>query len=157
MAVAKEVMRRQASDNPYFHRDFHATLNQGLIYIQEKYGPEAVREYLRRLGRTFYSPLSESLRRGGLGALRLYLEKVYSEENAEYEIRSDDNDLEMKIAFCPAVSHIRKLGFTVSDMFRETTNTLFEAVCEETPFDFRLEEYDPETGKSRFRFFRRPT
>jgi hypothetical protein len=155
--MSREVMRRQASDNPYFHRDFHATLNQGLIYLREKFGPAAVRDYLRQLGRTFYSPLSESLRRGGLGAVRQYLEKIYSEENAEYEIQSDENVLEMKIESCPAVTHIRKLGFPVSDMFRETTRTLFEAICEDTPFDFRLEEYEPETGKSRFRFFRRPT
>lgn len=154
--MAREVMRRQASDNPYFHRDFHATLNQGLIYLQEKFGPAAVGDYLRQLARTFYSPLSESLRRGDLNVIRKYLEKVYSEENADYEIRSGENDLEMAIARCPAVTHIRKLGFTVSDMFRETTKTLFEAICEDTPFDFRLEEYEPETGKSRFRFFRRP-
>jgi hypothetical protein len=154
--VTREVMRRRASDNPYFHRDFHATLNQGLIYLQEKYGPGAVRDYLRRLGRTFYSPLSESLRREGLGALRRYLDKAYCEENGGYEIRSDENDLEMKIAYCPAVTHIRKLGYPISDMFHETTKTLFEAVCEETPFDFRLEEYDPETGRSRLHFFRRP-
>jgi hypothetical protein len=155
--MAREVMSRQASDNPYFHRDFHVTLNQGLIYLQKRYGPAAVRDYLRQLGRTFYSPLSESLRRGGLGAIRQYLEKVYSEENAEYEIRSGENDLEMKIARCPAVSYIRKSGFRVSDLFRETTETLFEAICEDTPFGFRMEEYEPETGKSRFRFFRRPT
>jgi len=154
--MAREVMRRQASDNPYFHRDFHATLNQGLIYLQERFGPAAVRDYLRQLGRTFYSPLNESLRRGGLEAIRQYLEKVYSEENAEYEIQSNENDLEMKIARCPAVSHIRKSGFTVSDMFCETTKTIFETICEDTPFDFLLEEYEPETGKSRFRFFRRP-
>ena len=73
--MAREVMRRRASDNPYFHRDFHVTLNQGLIYLQERFGPAAVRDYLRQLGRTFYSPLSESLRRGGLGAIRQYLER----------------------------------------------------------------------------------
>jgi hypothetical protein len=155
MSMGKEVMRRRAADNSYFHRDFHATMNQGLIYLQEKYGISGVRDYLRQLGRSFYSPLSESLRRDGLGAVRRYLEKVYSEENAEYEIDSSEDHLEMKIALCPAVAHIRKLGFPVSDLFFETTKSLYDAICEGTPFDFRLEEYDPGTGKSRFRFFRR--
>ena len=41
--MAKEVMRRQASDNPYLHRDFHGALSAGIEYLDRHYGEDAVR------------------------------------------------------------------------------------------------------------------
>jgi hypothetical protein len=46
--MPKEVMRRKASDNDYLHRDFHLTLNMGIEYLREKFGDEAVGEYLEQ-------------------------------------------------------------------------------------------------------------
>ena len=45
--MAKRIMQRAASDNVYRHPDFHGALSTGIEYLDAKYGPEAVREYLR--------------------------------------------------------------------------------------------------------------
>ena len=63
--MPKEVMRRNAKDNKYLHKDFHGALSVGLDYVKNNYGEEAVREYLRQFAEAFYSPLKEDLIRRG--------------------------------------------------------------------------------------------
>ncbi len=45
--MARQVMRREASDNEYLHRDFHGALSAAIEYLDRRYGEEAVRSYLR--------------------------------------------------------------------------------------------------------------
>ncbi len=148
-------MRRRAGDNVYLHKDFHGALNQALIYVEEHFGADALREYLYEFARAFYAPLTSRLREDGLAALRQYLEGVYALEGAECRIEESSDELILHIPRCPAVSHIRKMGLTPTPHFRETTRTVNEAICEGTPFKAELLEYDPETGRSVQRFSRR--
>ncbi len=148
-------MRRRAADNVYLHKDFHGALNQALIYVGEHFGAEAVREYLYQFARAFYAPLTSRLREEGLAALREYFEGVYALEGAECRIEASSDELILRIQSCPAVSHIRKMGLVLSPHFREATRTVNTAICEGTPFEADLLEYDPETGRSVQRFSRR--
>ena len=45
--MAKEIMRRTASDNEYLHKDFHASMNIGLEFLRKNYGKEGVIDYLK--------------------------------------------------------------------------------------------------------------
>lgn len=38
--MPKEIMRRQASDNIYLHKDFHIALNYGIEYLFQHYGED---------------------------------------------------------------------------------------------------------------------
>ena len=49
-------MRRTASDNVYLHKDFHGALSAGIEYLHQRYGEDAVREYLRRFTLAFHAP-----------------------------------------------------------------------------------------------------
>ena len=51
--MPKEIMRRKAADNDYLHRDFHGALSEGLNYLEERFGPESVKEYLHRFTRDY--------------------------------------------------------------------------------------------------------
>ena len=44
--MAKQVMRRNAADNEYLHKDFHGALSAGLEYLHDQYGEAAVREHV---------------------------------------------------------------------------------------------------------------
>lgn len=61
----------------------------------------------------------------------------------------------LKVKACPAVMHMRENGYPVARLFHETTKTVNEALCEGTPFEAELAEYDEETGRSVQRFYRR--
>lgn len=57
-----KTMDRRASDNKYLHRDFHVSCDIGLNYIAEKYGKEAVKEYIYQFVDNYHSILSEKLK-----------------------------------------------------------------------------------------------
>lgn len=153
--MAGEVMRRRASDNEYLHKDFHGALSVGLDYLREHYGEESVREYLREFAGAFYAPLTGDIKQRGLVALKEYFEKLYETEGGEISITFSSEELIVCVQACPAVTHIRKNNHSVSPLFYETTKTVNETICRDTPFAAELVEYDPQTGRSVQRFYRR--
>ncbi len=152
---SRRVMKRRAADNVYLHQDFHGALNQALVYLEERFGAGAVREYLHEFARAFYAPLTREIAARGLAALGDHFGKVYATEKAEVRIESSPDELVVCVAACPAVGRIRKMGLTPSPCFVETTRTVNAAICEGTDFAFELVEYDPETGRRVERYARR--
>ena len=153
--MAKQVMRREASDNVYLHKDFHGALSTGIQYLEENFGEEAVREYLRIFTNNYLAPLKEQIRQRGLPALKEYFEELYEKEGGEVEITLSDDELFIHVAACPAVTHMRQHGYPVANMFYETTKTVNEALVAGTDFAAELVEYDDETGRSVQHFYRR--
>ena len=153
--MPKEIMRRTAADNAYLHKDFHGALSEGLEFLHNRYGPDAVREYLRRFADEFYAPLKKALKEKGLVAVRDHYEKIYKLEEGKATFTLSDGELVIDVAESPAVTHMRKNGYTVARLFHETIKTVNETICEGTDFAFELQSYDPATGKSRQRFYRR--
>jgi len=153
--MAKEVMRRQASDNEYLHKDFHGALSTGIEYLDTHYGEQAVKDYLREFAVTFYAPLIREISERGLAALSDHFWQVYEREGGDAEIRLTEDELLINVPACPAVMHMRKNGYHVARRWVETTRTVNEALCEGTPFAAELVEYDEQTGRSRQRFYRR--
>ena len=151
------TMRRTASQNRYFHPDFHCALNCGLNYLYGHYGAEAVTAYLWRFAAEFYAPLSEAICERGLAALREHLARIYSVEGVDIELLSSEAQLTVSVPWCPALKRIRERGETVCPVFVETTRTVNHAICDPTPYVFELRSYDATTGSSVQRFARRPS
>jgi hypothetical protein len=148
-------MTRTASDNEYLHRDFHGALSTGIAFLESRYGAEEVREYVRQFARKFYAPLIREIQRKGLSALRVHLERVYAAEGAEIGITFSEDEMLLEVPRCPAVTHMRSHGYAVAPLFFETSRTLYEALCDGSPFAAEWLKYDPETGRTRVRFSRR--
>ncbi len=155
--MARHVMERRAADNPYLHKDFHSALHGGIVYLHQHYGEAAVRDYLREFSRRWHAPLRQRLLAEGLGALRQYFETLYSVEGATVHVEQTADELVLRVDACPAVMHLRRRGEEVSPLYSETTRTVNEALCEDTPYSAELVAYDPQTGGSIQRFRRRPT
>lgn len=151
----KQTMIRTAADNPYLHKDFHAAFSVGLIYIEENFGADAVRDYLRQFAAAFYGPLKRDVQQRGLVALRDHYGRIYQLEGGNVTFALADDTLTINVAACPAVMHMRQNDRPVSPLFSETTRTVNEAICEGTPFRAELLAYDEETGRSTVRFSRR--
>ena len=108
-----------------------------------------------RFVNTFYAPLKADLRRRGLVALKEHFERLYETEGGEASITLAGEELILRVAACPAVTHMRSRGYTVARLFGETTRIVNEALCEGSDFAAELVEYDDETGRSVQRFYRR--
>jgi hypothetical protein len=154
--MSSQVLSRKASDNEYLHKDFHGALSAGIEYLHTNYGEEAVRDYLREFTRKYYAPLKRAIRQRGLAALKAHFETLYTRERARFRICLTRDELVVSVSACPAVTHMRRHGYPVARLFHETTRTVNEALCEGTPFQAELKEYDPVTGRSVQCFSRRP-
>jgi len=155
--VTKRVMRRRASDNVYLHRDFHAALNRALLFLEERYGAEAVREYLGRFAARYFGPLKADLGRRGLAALEEHFAATFAREGGGAEIVREGEDLVVRVTACPAVRRVAELGGGLSPLFFETTRTVNEALCEGTAFRFSFDALDCAAGRCAQRFSRRRT
>jgi hypothetical protein len=150
-------MERKASDNPYLHKDFHRALNWALIYLADRHGEAAVREYLQEFAGKYYAPLQTALRQEGLAALEHHFSWIYAIEGGDVRIdrQTDPDSLTITVRQCPAVAHIRAGGDRVSPLFHLTSEAVNEAICRNTPYQSSLIEYDPATGACRQCFTRR--
>ena len=153
--MTKEVITRNASDNEYLHKDFHGALSAGIEYLHSRYGEQAVRDYLHRFAAAFYAPLKRALNEHGLAALKKHFETIYAVEGGTVRFSLSDDELTLTVDSCPAVMHMRQQGYSIARLFYETTKTVNEAICEGTAYAFELVEYDPQTGRSVQRFYRR--
>jgi len=95
--MPKFTLDRRASDNPYFHPDFHGALSAALTYLEQTHGPETVCAYLRRFTRVYYAPLREALRERGLAALEEHFRSIYAREGGEVEIVCTADSLVIRV------------------------------------------------------------
>ena len=153
--MTTEIIRRNAADNVYLHKDFHGALSTGLTYLEQRYGAEAVRDYLRQFASTFYAGVTQAINERGLIALREYLERVYEIEGGQFDIAFSDDELLLEVEACPAVTHMRGHGYAVAPLFHETSKTVYAVICEGTQFVSEWLRYDEVRGRSAVRFCRR--
>ncbi|MCX6993097.1 MAG: hypothetical protein NT011_08155 [Kiritimatiellaeota bacterium] len=153
--MPKQTMTRKASDNVYLHKDFHGALSNGIEYIHEKYGAEAVRDYLRQFAGTYYAPLKEDLIRRGLIALKEHYDKIFKAEGGKVRFTLSDCELQIEVETNPAVQHLRAQKIPVARLFSETIRTVGEELCAGTPFAVELLAYDEASGRYAQRFYRK--
>lgn len=149
-----EIMDRKAAQNEYFHRDFHSSLNMGVEYLGSRYGDGAVEDYLRRYTVHVYGREIARIRAEGLPALRALIERTYRLERAEDALRFEETGtgLGVRIAYCPAVRHLRATGRAVSRWYPETTRVVMRTLAERAGLDFALLAYDGESGAAHYVF-----
>jgi hypothetical protein len=153
--MTKETIRRDAADNVYLHKDFHGALSTGLAYLEERYGAEAVRDYLWQFASAFYAGVTQAINERGLIALREHAERVYAIEGAQVSVTFSEDEMLLEVEACPAVAHMRLHGYAVAPHFYETSKTVYAAICEGTPFDTQWLHYDQQSGRAAVRFSRR--
>ena len=150
-----EIMDRKASENEYFHRDFHSSMNMGLEYTGSHYGMEGVREYLTTYTRNVYKPVLTDIAQRGLAAIEAKILDTYAKEKAEDAVTTilTDDQLTVTVHYCPAVRHLKATGREVSSWYRCSTEIVMEVLAEAAGCRFCMEAYDEETGAARYSFY----
>lgn len=154
-----EKMDKKASDNEYFHKDFHSSMNMGIEYLGSKYGIDAVREYLICFTNNVYQDIIKQMNEsGGLRVLEAHILDTYKKEKAfdavKTELSPDMNELIVNLNYCPAVKHLRNTGREVSKWYPYTTKIVMKTLADSTGYSFVMENYDNETGKATYKFFK---
>lgn len=151
-----EIMDRKASDNEYWHRDFHNGINNGVRYLGENYGDEVVLDYLQTFTRNFYTRLVNKIRENGLSAMKEHIENIYAIERASDDLTIDltDDVLSVKVAKCPALSYFKTMGYTPCKWYSWTTSVVNETIAADAGYKFTMESYNEDTGAAAYRFER---
>ena len=152
----KLSMNRLASDNEYFHRDFHSSMNMGVEYVGMAHGTQDVIDYLVMYTNDVYKPVINAIKSDPMGAIENKIRETYRQEKADdvLQIEKDENTLCVKILHCPAVKHLKETGRVVSSWFYLTTQVVMKTLAEHAGLSFTMEYYDEETGAAKYRFDR---
>lgn len=150
------IMDRKASDNEYFHKAFHNSLNKGITYLAETYGEGDVREYLAKFTRDFYWPVAEAARKKGLAAIAERILQTYKLEHAEDAVQTCvcGNTLTVTIRYCPALAYLHTIGVKVSALYHLSTEAVMQTLAEMSGVTFQMDAYDPESGAATYRFIK---
>lgn len=149
-----EIMDRKASQNEYFHQEFHNSLNEGLNYLGSYYGEEALVRCLRGFTRSFYADTAEAIRERGLATLQEKIEDTYRKEHAPDAVETvlEDGSLRVCVRYCPAVKYLKSTGRTVSKWHLYATSVVMETLAADTGYEFVMEHYNEETGAASYHF-----
>lgn len=147
-----KVMERKASDNEYFHPDFHSSMNMGIHYLGEHYGLEGVREYLVKYVENVYGNIN------GLAAIADQIKDTYEREKCldalTLTLDTEHERLDVCVKYCPAVRHLQKTGREVSKWYPYTTEFVMETLAKRNGYQFEMKYYDVESGACEYCFWR---
>ncbi len=149
-----EIMNRKASENEYFHRAFHNSLNRGVEYVGIRFGDDCVREFLTRFTRNVYRPVIAGVKERGLAALEEKIRDTYHKEKMDdvlTVVRTEDS-MKVSVARCPGLAFLHGANCPVSRWYLWTTEVVMEVLANDSGYDFTMESYDEETGRADYRF-----
>lgn len=153
--MAKIIKDLKASDNEYFHRDFHMSGDLGVRYVGEKFGDAAVCYYLTRFAKAYYKPLIEKTAKNGLEEIKKHIENIYTIEKVPNDVKCTlaDGVLNVKVSKCPAIAYMREEGYQPSKWYIETTRIVNRVIAEESGYGFEMISYNEEDGAAEYKFF----
>ena len=144
------IIDQKTEDNKYLHRDFHLLGDNALKYCGDKFGKEAVIDFLRDYVRYYYAPIVENIKKNGLHAIKEWLEKIYETEEASdlLDTKLSENKLTVTVKYSPAIAYMRTLGKEPSEYYVEETRTLYGEIAKACGYRFTLAYYHHDGGTS---------
>ena len=148
-----KVLDCKASDNEYLHKDFHGALCYSIKYLDDNFGTDATTEYLQQVGRTYFAPLSEAMKKKGLSVLEEHLQNIFTKEGGRFKLDYEDQMLVLTVEECPAVAHLKKIDQFFTERYCETTVIVNETICSEAGYCCSC-KYEPGKGKCVQKFWK---
>ena len=122
------------------HRDFHASVLDGVNYLVDNFGEEAARQVLGRTAKGVYRTMHDALVRGDAAELLDWWRYYLDREGGVYTLETTDDGAVLTVSACPAQAHLKRRGILGSKRTCWATRVLNDALCEGSPFEIVLEE-----------------
>ncbi len=148
------IMDRRASQNEYFHQDFHKSMNRCIDYLGETYKEAAVREYAKQYVENVLHPTVAKIKKEGLCALREFIFQSYEKEKAPKAVSFEETNsaLSVTVTFCPVVSYLRENDAIVSPWYPVFCNFVMEEIGKACELKVKFGAYDEKTGATAYQF-----
>ena len=122
------------------HRDFHASILDGVNYVRDNYGDEALREVMFETGTKVYRTLHEKLVAGDTSELIAWWRYYMDREGADYSLEETPDGAVLAVRDCPAIRHLENRAIPGGKGLCAATRVLNEAFCSGSPYKIVLEE-----------------
>ena len=122
------------------HRDFHASILDGVNYVRDTYGEAALREVMFSTGTKVYKSLHEKLVAGDPSELVAWWRYYMDREGADYALEETGDGAALTVRECPALRHLKARGIGGGKGLCAATRLLNEAFCDGSPYEIVLEE-----------------
>lgn len=122
------------------HRDFHASILDGVNYVRDNFGEDALREVLFNTGTKVYRTLHEKLVSGDPSELLAWWRYYMDREGADYTLEETDDGAVLTVRSCPALKHLENRNVPGGKGLCAATRILNEAFCDGSPYEIALEE-----------------
>lgn len=136
---ASEKSLRYASDGD-LHRDFHASILDGVNYVRDNYGEAALHDVLFNVGTKVYMTLHEKLVAGDASELLAWWRYYLDREGADYTLEETPDGAALTVRDCPALKHLENRDIPGGHGLCAATRILNEAFCSGSPYEIVLEE-----------------
>ena len=89
--------------------DFYFAINATFRFIVHRAGIDGLRRYWTDLGTSYFAPVSERWKLGGLKAVSDYWNDFFqAEPNADVDVELNDDSVVLNVKVCPAIQHLRE-------------------------------------------------
>ena len=123
------------------HKDFHASILDGVNYLLDNYGEAAAREVLTKTGVEVYRQMHGKLMKGDTSELLEYWRYYLGREEGKFDLKENaDGTATLTVHDCPSLRHLEKRGISGGKRTCWATRVLNEAFCKDSPFEIVLEE-----------------
>ena len=123
------------------HKDFHASILDGVNYLIDNYGEAAAREVLEKTGTEVYRQMHAKLVKGDTSELLEYWRYYLGREQGKFALEENaDGTATLTVREGPSLRHLEKRGISGGKRTCWATRILNEAFCKDSPFEIVLEE-----------------
>ena len=100
--------------------DFYTAINATFRFIENRFGLDGLRRYWTEMGASYFKPVSERWKNGGLSAVADYWQAFFAAEpGSEVKVAASDGMVKVCVDKCPAISHLRAMGREIVPRFCE--------------------------------------
>lgn len=132
--IFRDDLRYRSSGE--LHRDFHASILDGYLYVRDNYGAEAVREVVAAYARGVYRTMHMKLKDGDSSELLAFWRYYLAREGGDYGLEEmPDGTATLVVRTCPALAHLKRRNVTGGEGLCEMTRFFNEELTRGTPFE----------------------
>ena len=118
------------------HKDFHASILDGINYMLDNYGEESIRRILFTTGTKVYRQMHEKLVAGDTSELIEWWRYYMDREGGKYDIEEHtDGTAVFTVKDCPAQRHLEKRKIAGGARTCWATRILNDAICSDSPYE----------------------
>lgn len=128
------------------HKNFHGLMSYLIKFIRENHGEKHLESFFSSSAVYIYKPLIKRIKDNGLVEIKKHLEKTFSIEDGEFDLKFKDNRITFNVKKCPAICFMKDKKIEIDkDFCKYSTEVVNKSIAKECSYNFKV-DYNQEKG-----------